>query len=72
MEGYVTAKVVIEGLRRTTGNSREISRRDLVRTLEGMQRVDLGGFVVDFGANKHEGSRYVDLSMIGTDGRIRQ
>ena len=72
MEGYVTAKVVIEGLRRTTGNSKEISRRDLVRTLEGMQRVDLGGFVVDFGANKHEGSRYVDLSMIGTDGRIRQ
>ncbi len=72
MEGYVTAKVVVESLRRSAASNPDISRRSLVQALESMQRTDLGGFVVEFGANKHEGSRYVNLSMIGTDGRIRQ
>jgi branched-chain amino acid transport system substrate-binding protein len=72
MEGYVTAKVVIESLRRSASSNPDISRRSLVQALESMQRTDLGGFLVEFGANKREGSRYVNLSMIGTDGRIRQ
>ncbi len=72
MEGYVTAKVVIESLRRSASTNTEVTRRNLVKALESMQRTDLGGFVVEFGANKREGSRYVNLSMIGTDGRIRQ
>jgi branched-chain amino acid transport system substrate-binding protein len=72
IEGYVTAKVVIESLRRSASISKEVGRRDVVKALESMQRTDLGGFVVEFGVNKHEGSRYVNLSMIGTDGRIRQ
>ena len=72
IEGYVTAQVVIESLRRSTANSREVSSRDVLKALESMQRADLGGFVVEFGANKREGSRDVKLSMIGTDGRIRQ
>ncbi|NJS36277.1 MAG: ABC transporter substrate-binding protein [Brachymonas sp.] len=72
MEGYVTAKVLIEGLRRSAAVSKGVSRKDVVKALEGMQRTDLGGFVVEFAANKREGSRYVNLSMIGTDGRIRQ
>jgi branched-chain amino acid transport system substrate-binding protein len=72
MEGYVTAKVVIEGLRRSAAAGKEANRRDVAKALESMQRVDLGGFVVQFDANKHEGSRYVNLSMISTDGRIRQ
>ena len=69
LEGYIAARVVAEGLRRA---GRDPSRKDLVRGLESMRRVDLGGFVVDFAPQQHEGSQFVDLSLIGTDGRIRQ
>lgn len=69
LEGYIAARVVAEGLRRA---GRDPTRKDLVRGLESMQRVDLGGFVVDFAPQQHEGSRFVDLSLIGADGRIRQ
>ncbi len=69
LEGYIAARVVAEGLRRA---GRDPSRKDLVRGLESMQRVDLGGFLIDFAPQQHEGSRFVDLSLIGADGRIRQ
>lgn len=69
LEGYIVARVVAEGLRRA---GRDPGRRELARALESLHRYDLGGFQVDFGANQHEGSRYVDLSLVGADGRIRQ
>lgn len=69
LEGYITARVVAEGLRRA---GRDPARKDLVRGLESLQRVDLGGFIVDFAPQQHEGSSFVDLSLIGADGRIRQ
>jgi branched-chain amino acid transport system substrate-binding protein len=72
MEGYVTAKVVIEGLTRATASGSAVTPRDVSRALQAMGRTDLGGFVVAFGKNNNEGSRYVDLSVVGSDGRIRQ
>lgn len=69
LEGYITARVVIEGLRRA---GKDPSRKDLVRGLESLRRTDIGGFVIDFGPDQREGSRYVDLSLVGADGRIRQ
>lgn len=69
LEGYIVAQVVAEGLKRS---GRDPSTKDLVRGLESMKQVDLGGFVVDFAPNQHEGSRYVDLSLIGAGGHIRQ
>lgn len=69
LEGYIVARVVIEGLRRA---GKDPQRRDLVRGLESLRRADLGGFMVDFGPGQREGSRFVDLSLISSDGRIRQ
>lgn len=69
LEGYIVARVVAEGLRRA---GRDPGRRELVRGLESLRRYDLGGFLVDFGPGQREGSRYVDLSLVGGDGRIRQ
>ncbi|MFY3383763.1 ABC transporter substrate-binding protein [Paracidovorax sp. MALMAid1276] len=69
LEGYIVARILVEGLRRSGKNPQ---RKDLVRGLESLRRTDLGGFVVDFGPGQREGSRFVDLSLIGTDGRIRQ
>jgi len=69
LEGYIVARVVAEGLRRA---GRDPGRRELVRSLESLHRHDLGGFLVDFGPGQREGSRFVDLSLVGGDGRIRQ
>lgn len=69
LEGYIVARIVGEGLRRA---GKDPQRKDMVRGLESLRRADLGGFMVDFGPGQREGSRFVDLSMIGADGRIRQ
>jgi branched-chain amino acid transport system substrate-binding protein len=67
MEGYVNAKVLVEGLRRA---GPKLTRDGFVRALESMQRVDLGGLMVTYGAGDHTGSEFVELTMIGKDGRF--
>ena len=69
MEGYVAATVFAEALRRAGRNP---SRETFISVIEGMQNVQLGGFTVDFGAKKHTGSNYVDLTMLTEDGRVRR
>jgi branched-chain amino acid transport system substrate-binding protein len=67
MEGYVNAKVLVEGLRRA---GRNLTREGFIRALESMQRVDFGGIMVTYGPNDHSGSEFVELTMIGKNGRI--
>ncbi len=67
LEGFIVAKVFTEGLRRA---GRDLTRERLIAALEGMSSVDLGDFVVRFGPNNHNGSRYVDLTMIGRGGKF--
>ena len=69
MEGYVAAKVFAEGLRRA---GRSLTRETLMTGLESMQRLDLGGFTVSFGPRDHSGSRFVDLTMLTEDGKVRR
>ncbi len=69
MEGFVAAKVLLEGLRRA---GRGASREALVAALESIQRLDLGGFQVGYGARSHAGSRFVEMSMLTGDGRVRR
>jgi branched-chain amino acid transport system substrate-binding protein len=68
MEGYVAAKTVVEGLRRSGGTS---SSEGLVGGLESLHEFNLGGFFVDFNAQKHTGSKYIDLTILTADGRVR-
>ena len=67
MEGYIAAKVFAEGLKR----SGRIARDALVSGLESIQKWDLGGFSVGFGSHDHVASRFVDLSMLTEDGKVR-
>ncbi|HEX7435377.1 MAG TPA: ABC transporter substrate-binding protein [Caldimonas sp.] len=68
MEGYVAAKTVVEGLRRGGNNA---SSENLITGLESLRDFNLGGFFVDFNAQKHTGSKYVDLTILTSDGRVR-
>lgn len=67
MEGYLMARTLVEGLRRA---GRELSRDKLQSALEGMSGVDFGGYRVNYSANGRQGSRFVELTVIGSGGRV--
>ena len=67
MEGYLSARILVEGLRRA---GRSLSREGLVTALESLRNHDLGGFIVNYSPESHEGSRYTDLTIIGRGGRF--
>lgn len=67
LEGFIAAKVFVEGLKRTGGN---LTRESFVRSLETMSNYDAGGFQVKFSPTNHNGSHFVDLTVIGKDGKF--
>lgn len=67
LEGYLAAKVFVEGLKRA---GRDLTRARFIDALEKMNGVDFGGFFVRFAPNDHNGSHFVDLTIIGRDGRF--
>lgn len=67
MEGFVVAKVFVEGLRRT---GRNLTRENFIHAVEKMQDIDVGGFYVSYSPNDHAGSKFVDLTIIGRGGRF--
>lgn len=67
LEGFIAAKVFVEGLQRA---GRGLSRASLVRALESMAPYDVGGMIVRFGPDKRDGSSYVDLTMISRTGKF--
>ncbi len=69
IEGYVAARVFAEGLRRA---GRTLTRDAVVTALEGLQRLDLGGFAISFGPGRHAGSSFVDLTVLTEDGKVRR
>jgi len=69
IEGFAGAKVLVEGLKRAGPNP----TRDKLRTaLETFRRVDIGGLEVSFSPTAHSGLDFVDLSIIGEDGKFRR
>ena len=67
LEGYLTARVLVEGLRRAGKN---LSRDALIAGLESMHDVNLGGFTITYGAKSHQGSNFTDLTIIGRGGKF--
>ena len=67
IEGFLVAKVFVEGLKRTGKN---LTREGFINEMEKMRDVDLGGFYVSYSPTNHAGSRFVDLTIIGRDGKF--
>ena len=68
MEGYLAAKVLVEGLRRAGSRP---TRDSLIVGLESMSDESFGGFSVSFSPTDHVASKFVELSMLVGDGRVR-
>lgn len=69
IEGFVAAKVFTEALNRA---GRGVTREGFINAVQTLRNMDLGGFPLDFGPNKHTGSKYVELTLLTEDGRIRR
>ncbi len=68
LEGFVAAKVFTEVLGRAGRNP---TREAFISAVEGIQNVMLGGFLVNFGPKNHSGSKFVEMTLLTEDGRVR-
>lgn len=66
LEGYLSARVLTEALRRDPGMA---TPAQLAESLRGMGARDLGGFWVDFSRGT-AGSSFTDIAVIASDGRL--
>lgn len=69
LESYIAAKVLVEGLRRA--GPKEPTRESLVTALDGMRNFDTGGYTVSFAPNNHNGSTFVEMTMIDKNQRFQ-
>jgi branched-chain amino acid transport system substrate-binding protein len=66
-EEFLGAKVLVEGLRRAGPNA---SRGKVIEALESMGAHDLGGISVGYSPRNRVGSRYVEVTVIGSSGKL--
>lgn len=62
LESYIGAKVTAEALRRA---GPKLTRESFMRALDSMSSFDTGGYVVGFSPANHNGSSFVELTVIG-------
>ena len=64
LEAYIAAKVTVEAIRRSGTTP---TRESMMRALDAMSSYDVGGYHVSFSPTNHNGSKFVDLTIIGRD-----
>lgn len=67
MEGFMSAKVLVEGLRRA---GPDLTRERLITALEGMRDYDLGGILISYSTARHTGSSFVEMSIVSSTGKL--
>lgn len=68
LEGFLYARVIVDALRRC---GRDASRRCLVSALES-KPIDAGGWRVQFSPDDRRGTRFVEMTIVTADGRVRR
>ena len=67
LEGYIAAKVTVDGLRKAGKN---LTHDSFIAAMEGLGHYDLGGFRVAFAPGEHNASSFVDLTIITKDNKF--
>lgn len=67
LEGYINTRIMAEALTRA---GRGAGRDKLRQALASLRSLDLGGFVVDYGSS-HVGSKYVELGIMSSEGKLK-
>ncbi|MGD7104921.1 ABC transporter substrate-binding protein, partial [Ralstonia pseudosolanacearum] len=67
LEGYASARLFVEVLRRIRG---PVTGEAVRTALQTRGPFDLGGFEVDYGPSQYEGSRAVGIGVVGREGQL--
>jgi ABC-type branched-subunit amino acid transport system substrate-binding protein len=67
IEGFIAAKVLVEGLKRAGPRP---TREKLVAALESLKRFDLGGIDVTYGPGIRTGTSYIDITIVSRTGKF--
>jgi branched-chain amino acid transport system substrate-binding protein len=67
LQGYISAKVLTEGLRRA---GRNLTSESLTRALESFREFDVGDYIIEFDNDTRLGSTFVDATIITANGRF--
>jgi len=70
MEGFLAARVFSEGLRQAQGGGK-LTRESFIAGTEAIGNQVISGFPVSFSATSHAASKFVEMSMLTGDGRVR-
>ena len=68
LEGFVHARLVVEGLRRA---GRNLSTESFIKAMEDAGEIAFGRFNVKYSPRSHNGSSYVELAILDADGNLR-
>ena len=67
LEGYLAARVLVEALKKTKGQP---TRDDVIDALDQMKATNIGGLNYDFSNGRREGSAFVQIGIIGPQGKL--
>jgi ABC-type branched-subunit amino acid transport system substrate-binding protein len=67
LESFIGAKVLTEALKRAGAKP---TREAFMHALDGMSNYDAGGYIVSFSGSNHNGSSFVELTVIGQNLRF--
>ncbi len=67
-EGFIHAKLLVEGLRRA---GRNLNTQSFIKAMEGAGDISFGRFVAKYSPQSHNGSTYVELAIMDNVGQLR-
>jgi branched-chain amino acid transport system substrate-binding protein len=67
VEGYIAGRILIEGLKKAGKN---IDREKFIDALEHEGNFNLGTYRIKYSPTSHNGSDFVDLTILGASGRV--
>jgi len=67
-EGFVHARLLVEGLRRT---GRDLSTERFISSMQSAREIAFGRFTARYEPGSHNGSSYVELAIVDAEGRLR-
>ncbi len=67
LEGFLSAKVIVEGLRRA---GPALTREKFMAALEGFQNFDLGGLYLSYTPKDHIGLKKIEVTVVDSGGNV--
>jgi len=67
IESFIAAKILVEAMRRS---GPDLTRQKIITQLDKLNNYDVGGFRVTFTPENHTGSKFMEVTVIGRDGRL--